>query len=158
MVSAGNRANEVGLADQLAGKLLAKSGLPVKGVSGNAKPFHDQDGAQIRNQSGETFGQSCHTTTRKKSTQFRLRLSPQHASRWMELTPSLREQAANIVFGAFTEGVDLGKLVVVSSELKQARLSIINLLQLALLRDSAINTEQAEAVLERIASLLGEKL
>lgn len=125
-----------------------------RGVSGRAKLLPDQ-GAQ---ESLETKEQSCHTTTTKNSTQFRLRLSPLHAKRWLALPPALREHAASVVFGAFMERVDLSELVVVSSELKKARLSIINLLQLALLRDSAINTEQAEAVLERIASLLGEKI
>ena len=56
------------------------------------------------------------------------------------------------------EKVDLKQLVVVSSELKKARLSIINLVQLAELRGSPINAEQAEAALTRIAAILGEKL
>ena len=125
-----------------------------RGVSGRAKLLPDQ-GAQM---SSETIEQSCHTTRKVSSTQFRLRLSPQHAKRWLALPVAVREHAASVVFGAFMERVDLKQLVVVSSELKKARLSIINLLQLAELRDSPINTEQAEAFLEHIASLLGEKL
>lgn len=125
-----------------------------RGVSGRAKLLHDQ-GAQ---ESLETKEQSCHTTRQVSSTQFRLRLSPLHAKRWMALPPALREHAASVVFGAFVERVDLSELVVVSSELKKARLSIINLVQLAELRDSPINAEQAEAALVRIAAILGEKL
>lgn len=122
------------------------------GVLGRSKNLPDQ-GAQM---SLETIEQSCPTDDKIKSKQIRIRLSAHHAERWLSLPPRLREQVASLIFGASTENVDLQKLAEVASELRQARLSINNVLQLALLHDRAPEDLLLKKALEQINALLGK--
>lgn len=135
---------------------MKESKTSSRGVSGRGLPLHEQ-GAEIRTQSkGETFRQSCPTDDKVKSKQIRIRLSAHHAERWLSLPPRLREQVASLTFGASTENVDLQKLAEVASELRQARLSINNVLQLALLHDRAPEDLLLKKALEQINALLGK--
>ncbi len=125
-----------------------------KGALGVAAATPGQ-GAQS---SPETIAQSCPTSSQvKRSTQFRLRLSPRHAQRWMALPPGLRTHAANVVFGAYTLGIELRELLEVASELRSARTTINNALQLALARGGRLDAERIGAAVDRIAALLGER-
>ena len=140
----------------------AAFGLSKRGVSGSSVALHDQEAVFDLPVGNETQRQYCHTTSTpnaaRGSRQLRLRLSQDHARRWLLLPPYLREHAADVVFGTFIERVNLEKLVVVHSELKQVRLFITNLLEYAVLTGVSLDVKKAGSALDRISSLLGEKL
>jgi len=92
------------------------------------------------------------------STKLRIRLSREQAREWMLLPPKLRQRVTRVVFGSAMHGVDLAKLAAAESELRKTRLSIINLLQLALHKNASLDVPRANAVLNLINQLLGEKL
>jgi hypothetical protein len=135
-----------------------KSAMTSRGVLGRAEPLPDQGAVFENAQAFETKRQSCPTEQTTRSKQIRIRLSPLHANRWLALPPRLREHIASLVFGSFTEQVDLNRLVEVASELRRTRISIINAQQLALLFNGSLNTNHINAALEKIAALLGDKL
>lgn len=124
-----------------------------RGVLGSAKALPNQ-GALM---SSETLKQSCPTVSSGNSTQFRIRLPARHAARWLALPLKLREHVAGIVFGSFTVGIKLEELAAVASELRLARLSINNVLQLTLLHDAPLDAKRIDAALDRINTILGER-
>lgn len=129
------------------------------GVSGSAK-LPDHGAVSSLPRANETKGQSCPTAlapTAHKPTQFRIYLPECHATRWLAIPPQKRKRITGLVFGAYTEKIDLEGLVAVASELQKARLAIINLAQLALQTDSMLNKEKTDEALRRISSLLEGK-
>jgi hypothetical protein len=140
--------------------LLAQGWRPMPGVQGawRRPPCHDGLMAQPR-LGGETADQSCPTpqhTPLTCSKQFRIRLSHYHADRWQKLRAA-RQDAADLCFGAHTEGIDLAGLPGVASELRTTRLAITNLCQLAHSHGASLDLDRAHAALDRINSLLGDQ-
>lgn len=123
------------------------------GVLGRSKNLPDQGDEMPPGQ----LHQSCPTASKVLSRRIRLSLPSQLASKWMSMPPRLREQVAGIVFGSFTEGLDLKDLAAVASELKMVRLAINNALQLALETEHPLDRERIQHALDRINNLLGEK-
>ncbi len=119
------------------------------GVQGRAEPLPCQ-GAQLAVKPSE---QSCLPVT--GTIQVRVRLSADHAKRWLELPPKLREHAAAVVFGLGIDGVDLRELPALASELREARLVIANALQFALIKGATLDTNRVEKALDRIITILG---
>ena len=120
------------------------------GVQGRAEPLPCQ-GAQS---SLETIGQSCPADSRG-TTQLRMRLPDRHAKRWLALPPGVREHAAAVLFGLGMDGMDMGELPAMASELREARLAVQNALQLAMVKGATLDTRRVELALDRINRILG---
>jgi hypothetical protein len=140
--------------------LIAQGWRPMApGVQGAwlRPPCHD--GPNDPPLGGEALDQSCpppQQSSPAKSHQFRIRLSHHHTIRWQQLRAE-RQDAADLVFGSRTEGIDLKALSGVASELRSVRLTLTNLLQLAHFTNVPIHTQQAHAAIDRISTLLGDR-
>jgi hypothetical protein len=126
-------------------------------VSGSDK-LPDQGAKHELPKANETVWQSCPTditNLSNKPTQLRIYLPKRHAQRWLDIPPRDRKRLTSLVFGAYTESIELEKLLAVESELKSTRLALINALQLVL--ENTPDAENIGKILERITSLLGGK-
>ena len=131
--------------------MKAPKALP-RGSQGSAEQLLCQC-AQL---SAETIEQSCPADARG-TTQLRMRLPDRHAKRWLALPLGVREHAAAVVFGLAVDGVDLHELPGMASELREARLTVQNALQLALLHGTPLDVRRVETALDRINHILGGK-
>ena len=84
-----------------------------------------------------------------------MRLPDRHAKRWLALPPGVREHAAAVLFGLGMDGMDMGELPAMASELREARLTVQNALQLAMVKGATLDTRRVESALDRINRILG---
>ena len=142
---------------------MKASKTPKGGLQGRAKPLLCPGAPQAKrppkddSPGGDRPAEQSGHADSGATGRVRLRLPEGHAKRWLALPLGVREHAAAVVFGMSMEGVDLGEVLKLASELREARLALQNALRFAVLNDAPLDVRRVEAAAERINDILGGK-
>ena len=122
-----------------------------QGVSGNGT-FPDQGAPCLSSIEDKTLAQSCDVSSRAR--QFRVYLPDAQARRWLTLSPSRRSRAVAAVLGSVEVGIDLGKLIEATDELRRLGVLLNQVVRLAHQdRVSLDFVERVEAVVQAVEAL-----